>query len=89
MPSNPKRKRRYPFKRIMKRKMRRIIFMLVAAAIATGVNYYNKYDSDGKGSSTNITSVEFSVNEQQLAVKKIKSAKDDTMLSFGLVSMAK
>ena len=39
---SPTRKKRYPFKRILKRRIRRIVFMVVAGLIASGVNYYNK-----------------------------------------------
>ena len=41
----PTKKRRYPYKRIMKRKLRKIAFMAIAVAVATGVNYYNKHYS--------------------------------------------
>lgn len=41
----PTKKRRYPFKRQLKRKLRRITFMVVAAAIVSGINYY-KNNSD-------------------------------------------
>jgi len=40
---NPKRKRRYPFKRQLKRKLRRIAFMLIGAIVVSGINYYNKH----------------------------------------------
>ncbi len=47
---NPRRKRRYPFKRQLKRKLRKIALMVIVAVIATGINYYNNnvklYDVD-------------------------------------------
>lgn len=39
---NPKKYRRYPFKRQLKRKLRKIAFMLVAVALVSGIDYYNK-----------------------------------------------
>ncbi len=43
----PTKKRRYPFKRQLRRKLRRIAFMVVAVAIISGVNYYkNNSDSN-------------------------------------------
>ena len=87
MPSKPQKKRRYPFKRNLNRKVRRIIFMLVAAALATGVNYYNKkYSSDKESStqssSTQLSSNQFSDTEQQQAIKKIRAAKNNTNAQF-------
>ena len=87
MSPNPQKKRRYPFKRNLKRKVRRIIFMLVAAALATGVNYYNKNYSSDKESSTQISttqlsSTQFSESEQQQAIKKIRDAKNNTSAQF-------
>jgi len=91
MPPNPQKKRRYPFKRNLKRKMRRIVFMLVAAGIATGVNYYNKnYNSDKNSSAqtsssklpSTFSSAEFTESEQQQAIQKIQVAKDNTGAQF-------
>lgn len=42
----PRRKRRYPFKHHFKRKLRRIAFMFIVAAIAGGINYYNKHRAE-------------------------------------------
>ncbi len=97
MPSNQQKKRRYPFKWNLKRKIRRIVFMLVAAGIATGVNYYNKnYSSDEDSSKQSslpsdsstqrslkkFSSSQFSENEQQQAIQKIKAAKNNTNAQF-------
>ena len=49
---NPNKKRGYPYKRIMKRKIRRIAFMVIAAAIAGGVNYYNTHYKDQSSSNS-------------------------------------
>jgi len=92
MSPNPQKKRRYPFKTNIKRKIRRIVFMLVAAGIAIGVNYYNKnYSSDKspstqtsstKKTSTELSSSQFSESDQQQAIKKIRAAKNNTSAQF-------
>ena len=78
-------RRNYPFKRQFNRKVRRIIFMLVAAAIATGVNYYNTHyrDTDNLQAEQNNNlqqqnNHQFSLNHQQQALTKLKKAKDQT-----------
>ncbi len=85
-------RRNYPFKRQLNRKVRRIIFMLVAAAIATGVNYYNtNYRNtdnsqielaENQQSNTNSPdlqrSYQFSEKHQTDALAKLKKAKDQT-----------
>jgi len=88
MPSQPKKYRRYPFKRHLKRKLRRIAFMLVAALLATGINYYNK-NKTSTSSSQNSTSFRvenetrtFSVKEQQQAIQKIRTEKNNTNAQF-------
>ncbi|MCF6188985.1 MAG: hypothetical protein L3J51_00735 [Cocleimonas sp.] len=44
---NPKRKRRYNFKRQFRRKLKKIAFMILIAAIFGGTHYYGKfYDDD-------------------------------------------
>lgn len=48
MSLNPKKKRRYPFKRILNRKIRRIIFMIILAALASGISYYKKHHGEDK-----------------------------------------
>lgn len=87
MPTNHQKKRRYPFKKNLKRKLRRIVFMLVAASIATGINYYNKHQSTNGDSSTDTSvtqsnSSSFSQSEQQHAVQKIRAAKNNTNAQF-------
>ena len=40
---NPKRKRRYHFKRQFRRKLKKIAFMILIAAIFGGTHYYGKF----------------------------------------------
>ncbi len=40
---NPKKYRRYPFKRQLKRRLRKIAFMIIIAALVGGTRYYGKY----------------------------------------------
>ena len=87
MAPHPKKKRRYPFKRNLSRKVRRIAFMLVAAALASGVNYYNKHSSNKDSSATQNPptqkySTEFSNSEQQQALSKIRAARSNTNAQF-------
>ena len=39
----PTKYRRYPFKRQFKRKLRKIVFMIIIAALFGGGRYYGKY----------------------------------------------
>ncbi len=39
----PTKYRRYPFKRQLKRKLRKIAFMVIIAALVGGGRYYGKY----------------------------------------------
>ena len=39
----PTKYRHYPFKRILKRKLRKIAFMIAIAALVGGTRYYGKY----------------------------------------------
>lgn len=82
MAPNPRIKRRYPFKRNLSRKMRRIIFMLVAAALASGVNYYNVHFTSKDVSIAHNFNNEFSNDTQQQAIDRIKKAKNDTNAQF-------
>ena len=82
MTPNPQKKRRYPFKRNLSRKMRRIVFMLVAAALASGINYYNTHYGTDDVSITQSSSNEFSEKAQQQAISKIKKAQNDTNSQF-------
>lgn len=80
----PPRKRRYPFKRKLNRKLRRITFMLIAAAIASGINYYNTY----KNNSTAIVAAEkhskpaFSGSTQQQIIQEIRNASNNPDSQF-------
>jgi len=40
---NPKRKRRYNFKRQFRRKLKKIAFMIIIAVIFGGTHYYGKF----------------------------------------------
>jgi len=52
----PNKKRGYPFKRIFKRKLRRITYLVIAAAIASGVTYYKKnYSNQSESRSESVT----------------------------------
>ncbi len=52
----PKKKRRYPFKRQLKRKLRKIAFMVIIAALVGGTRYYGKYyNNDVVENKSNIT----------------------------------
>jgi len=42
----PTKKRRYPFKRQLRRKLRKIAFMVVAVAIVSGIDYYSKSNNN-------------------------------------------
>ena len=91
---NANKMRKYPFKQQLTRKFKRIAFMLIAAAIVGGINYYNKNKSSiaqqepdsvseqrlnpASGSSSNA----FSDAEQRQAVAKIQAAKDQTNSQF-------
>ncbi len=56
--------------------------MLVAAVLATGINYYNKNYASNDSSTTQISETKFSEYEQQQAIKKIKAAKNNTKAQF-------
>jgi len=87
-------RRNYPFKRQLSRKVRRIIFMLVAAVIATGVNYYNtnyrntdnsqtELDGNQKQNKFNLqTNDLFSDKHQKNALAQLQKAKDQTNSRF-------
>ena len=53
----PNKKRRYPFKRVLKRRLRKIAFMLVAGIIASGINYYNNHSSKSVIEKTQTTKI--------------------------------
>jgi len=72
---NPGKKRHYPFKHHLKRKLRKITFMLIAAAIAGGINYYNKNTSQSS-TDTPLTVDQFSTYDPALkqSLQKIRAA---------------
>ena len=82
MAPTPQKKRHYPFKRNLSRKMRRILFMTIAAIIASGINYYNNYHTANDVSVTHSNSHEFTELQQQQAINKIKKAKNNTNAQF-------
>lgn len=92
MSPSPQKKHRYPFKTKLKRKGQRIVFMLLAAAVVTCVNYYHKHygsntDSLAQTASTQkfspkSTSKEFSESQQKQAIQKIKAAKNNSNAQF-------
>ena len=90
-------RRNYPFKRQLNRKVRRIIFMLVAAAIATGVNYYNTHykgntppsSQSGELQSDTRSNHTFSKKHQVDAIEKLKKAKNQTNSQFWIGLNAK
>lgn len=82
-------KRRYPFKRHLNRKIRRIMFMVVAAAIATVISYYQKQQPSCSTQSNlriekpnNLNEYSFNHNQQQQAVNKIRSGSKETNSRF-------
>lgn len=92
MAPHSKIKRRYPFKRTLSRKIRRIAFMLIAAVLASAVNYYNDHSANKhstiedssrfQDTLTQKNSTQFSKGEQQQAVSKIRNAKNNTNAQF-------
>jgi len=90
----PNKKRNYPFKRNFNRKLRRIAFMVVAAILATGVNYYNNHKKNTSDQSTTELTGEklkpgtdqhlykITESDQLLVINKIRAAKDQTDAQF-------
>lgn len=90
--------RRYPFKRQLNRKLRKIAFMVVAAAIAAGSNYYYRQVNKPPAETvtrTNqqrldkqATSAEASLQSSQQTspqtLQKIRAAKNNTRARFWL-----
>lgn len=56
--------------------------MLVAAVVASAVNYYNNNNNSNDVSAIQFTSNKFSQEQQQLAISKIKNAKDNINAQF-------
>jgi len=75
--------RKYPFKRQLKRKIRRITFMLIAAAIAAGLNYYNTHYRKPDQQEPPQTSSLANPNQQQV-LQKIRAAADNPDAQFWL-----
>lgn len=82
-------RRNYPFKRQLNRKVRRIIFMLVAAVIATGINYYNTHYGNSDNNQIELSNDrpsnsllkhnhQFGEKHQQQTLAKLHKAKDQT-----------
>lgn len=67
----PNKKRGYPFKRVFKRKLRRITYMLLAAAVASGITYYKRNVSNQ--SATVATQAETTSNSQSNTGKSSSS----------------
>ena len=90
----PNKKRNYPFKRNLNRKLRRITFMVIAGVLAVGINYYNNHkkttseqptaELNGKKLKQGTDQQLFKITEsdQQLVIKKIRAAKDQTDAQF-------
>ncbi len=89
---NRKNNRNYPFKWQLNRKLRRIIFMLVAVIIASGVNYYHSHFQSTENPQTeqrdhlNNTQLQtnngFSKKHQTATLEQIKQAKERTNSRF-------
>ncbi|WP_299876196.1 DUF3465 domain-containing protein [uncultured Cocleimonas sp.] len=90
--TNNKKRRKYPFKRQLNRKVRRIVFILVAAAIATGINYYNTNFKDSDNSHVELSENQnssglqkdqlFSNKHQTQVLAQLEKAKDQTNSRF-------
>lgn len=81
---NPNRKRGYPYKRQMRRKLRKIALMIIVVAIAGGVNYYNTHYKNNAPISTN-PATDKSINQadnQQQTIDKIRAAAKNTHSQF-------
>ncbi len=75
--------RKYPFKRQLKRKTRRIAFMLIAAVFAAGINYYNTHFRHPEDQSrAQPASLANPVNQQVL--QKIRAAANNPNAQFWL-----
>ncbi len=89
---HPNKKRNYPFKRQFSRKLRRILFMAVAATIVSGVNYYNNHNTAQTSAPElrdTLKSDKLSESEQNKAIKQIRDAKDQTNSQFWVSLNAK
>lgn len=79
-------KRTYPYKRQMKRKLRRIAYIAIAAVIAGGLNYYKKHDANNPEIASNqapgIETGTRSLQNQKQIVEKIRAAASDSNSRF-------
>jgi len=82
MASKPQKKRSYHFKRNLSRKIRRIVFMVVVAALASGINYYNNLNSTNDVSISQIDTKKFTAKQQKQAISKIRKAQHNTNAQF-------
>lgn len=82
MASKHQKKRRYPIKRNISRRIRRILFMVVAAVLASGINYYNNHTNNNDVSIAHTDSTTFSKEQQKQAISKIEKAKNNNNAQF-------
>lgn len=75
--------RKYPFKRLFKRKFRRIAFMVIVAALASGLNYYNNHyrhtDDQGSPQASQVANP-----DKQQTLQKIRAAANEPDAQFWL-----
>lgn len=74
----PNRKKRYPFKRQLRRRLKRIGFMVILAALVAAMNYYKQ---SGTSDFQQPDTVEHTRNSSQTLLK-LKQAAADTTSSF-------
>jgi len=92
-------RRRYPFKRQLRSKLRKIVFMVVAAAIAGGSNYYYRHfkkapaetvtRADQQRLDNPSTAPQASLQTSPQTLQKIRAAKDNTEARFWLTVSGK
>lgn len=91
MPSIRQKKRRYPFKRQLSRKLRRFIFICIATALAGGINYYQTHsksqatvDAPSKYTTPQLPqgADAFSSEHQQHAIEQLHNAKNSPHAQF-------
>ncbi len=77
-----KKRRRYPFKRNLTRKLRRILFMVIIAILASGINFYKTHQANKTSSSIESNPPFFTAEQQVIAVNKIRNAKNNSNAQF-------
>jgi len=84
MQKNNQNQRNSPLKTHFKKRLSRVVYLILAGIIATAVNFYNNNldKTASNDQSTSQLSSEFSKEEQQQAISKIKSAADNTNAQF-------